>query len=217
MPRGSQARWFPDQPGEWRIELRVECVPQPPRPGTCAGFTEPLIVSTSLWLTGEVSAWGDEHDGLRARLVLATGCADFDRTPIAIQIQNRSGRTRRYNVTGTTMARIPQPFHFTLCASPLAESPGKQLVQSYAQREDIAVITGPGDLMVAHPDGTIRTLVVRPSYWHRTESRMVDEPGEHQVWFEFHFEPSVWTGGDNELWMGQLRTGRLPVIGRARR
>lgn len=212
LPRDGAARWFPDQPGEWRIELRVECVPPPPD-GRCATFAEPLVVTTAVVLTGEVSEWGDEHDGLRARLVVATGCADFDRTPFAIQLANRSGRPRRYNVTGHTIAKIPQPFHFTLFRGTGRE----KLWLEAQQRDDVAVISSGADLMAPHPVGQVRTLVVCPDYWRIGGAPIGRLPGDHRLFAVFHFEPSVWDANDTELWMGRIQTGGLTIGAPARR
>ena len=201
LPRGKQARWFPEQPGEWRIELRVDSLP-PPQPGAWPTFREPLVVKTAVVLTAEVSPWSEPHDGLQARLVLATGGADLDHTPIAAQLRNQSGRTRKYNVTGTTMAPIPQPFHFDMVVDG----------EDWKQRDGIAVITDVEELMLPHENGTIRTLVVMPDYWRRDGKSLGQlATGRHQVQLRFHFEPSVWDGADKELWMGELLTPPLPV------
>jgi hypothetical protein len=200
LPRGQQARWFPEQPGEWRIELRVDSLP-PPQPAWPT-FQEPLVVTTAIVLTAEVSPWGEAHDGMQARIVVATGGTDLDHTPIAVQLKNQSGRTRRYNVTGSTMAQIPQPFHFDLVVDG----------EGWKQREGLPVITAAEDLMLPHPDGTVRTLVVMPDYW-RADGRSLGQlpAGKHQLQLRFHFEPSIWDGTDKELWMGKLLTPQLAV------
>lgn len=204
MPRAAAQRWLPDLPGEWRIELRVECLP-PPVAGAWPTFAEPLLVQTSVWLGGEVSAWGEEHDGLCCRLVVATGCADLEHTPFAVQLQNRSGRTRAYNIAGTTMAKIPQPFHFDLLVGDGAQW------QRCRQRERVGVIITSDEGMVAHPDGTVRTLVASLGYWRFDGKPLGELPAGRQLQVEFHFEPSLWNNGDRELWMGKLRSGAVAL------
>jgi len=217
MPHGQTPRWFPDQPGEWRIELRVDSLP-PPVLGAWPTFAEPLVVKTAVVLTADVSSWGTPHDGLRARLVFATGCADVDHAPTALQIENQSGRTRKYNVTGTTIAKIPQPFHFDMhlgAFAPLSAAQPCELFLAGEQRGNVGVITAGDDLMSPHPDGTIRTLVVCADYWRfGTERKRLGDlqsGGLRDVRFEFHFEPSLWDGADTELWMGKLSTGAVRI------
>src|SRR5205814_478108 len=101
MPRAAPARWFPELPGEWRIELRVDTLP-PPQPGLWPTFAEPLRVSTAVMLTGEVSPWSEAQDGMKARLVWSTGTRAADGTPAALQLRNESDRPRKYNHVGTT-------------------------------------------------------------------------------------------------------------------
>lgn len=208
-PYHETPRWLPDQPGEWRIELRVECVPPlgdkraPANPWPT--FAEPLVVTTAIVLTGATSEWGAMHDGMQARLVLSTGCKDPGRAPMAVQLRNSSGRSRKYNVTGTTIAKIPQPFHFTLCTG------SREAPDEWVQPGGVGVITAMEDLMRVHPDNTTRTLVVCPDYWRRDGKRLGELAGEHAVFVRFHSEPSVWLANDNELWMGKIDTGNVTL------
>jgi hypothetical protein len=204
MPKDRQRRWFPEQPGEWRIDLRVEALP-PPQAGRWPVFAAPLLVQTAVVLTADVSAWGEPHDGLRARVVCASGCPDAEHAPIAIQIENRSGRGRRYNVTGTTLAKIPQPFHFEMWLGDTA----------CTQRGGLPVVTAAEDEMMLHPDGTVRTLVFDADCFRCGGERVMAHAQAQRTPVElrmrFHFEPTLWVGGDAELWMGELRTGALQL------
>jgi hypothetical protein len=210
MPHDGPRRWLLDQPGEWTLELRVESVP-PPTPGLWPTFAEPLVVATRLIATGIVSDWGPVHDGMRARLLLATGCADLDHAPLALQLQNVGDHTRRYNVIGTTMAKIPQPLHFDLFVG------SGEPLQRGQQHDGLGVLIREGDLMVAHPAGTVRTLVTCADYWRfrgidgSRGKRLGELPGEHTLAVEFHFEPTLSLDGDGERWQGKLRTGDLTV------
>jgi len=202
MPADGPRRLLLDQAGEWTIELRVESA-VPPEPGLWPTFTEPLVAAVKIIATGIVSDWGPEHDGLRARFVLATGCTDLDHAPLVLQIQNVGERQRRYNVIGMTQAKVPQPFHFDLLAGNDAE-PGQQ-------RDGLAVVIPHDALMVPHPAGTVRSLIVCADYWRFGERRLTDIPGEITLRVRFHFEAFVWVGTDTELWQGALTTGAVRV------
>ena len=203
-PFSETPRWLPNEPGEWRIELRVECVP-PAKANAWPVFTEPLVATTAVVLTGVVSEWGKEHDGMQARLVVASGCKDPGRAPFGLQLRNGSGRTRTYNIMGTTLAKVPQPLHFTFCLQR-----GDVVVEG-SQPGGINFIHSGDDLMRPHPHGTMRTLVVCPDYWRLDGKRLAEMPGKHAGFVRFHFEPTAWLGNDTELWMGSIDTGRLEL------
>ncbi|MCA8977264.1 MAG: hypothetical protein KDC98_21260 [Planctomycetes bacterium] len=199
MPSGESARLFPEVPGEWRIELSVECLPAPafaPWPT----FAEPQLASTAIVMTGEMTEWSEDHHGMRARLVWASGAVSTDTTPFALQLRNESGHDRKYNHVGTTIAKIPQPMHFTLLVDG----------EEWQQNDRVPVFIAAGDLGRPHPTGTFRTIVTRPGHWHRAGATLGTKPGRHQVQVLFHFEPSFW-GNDPTLWMGKLLTPRLAI------
>jgi hypothetical protein len=204
VPNGGPRRWLLDQIGEWTIELRIECLP-PPTPGQWPTFAEPLVVATKVIATGLVSDWGPTVDGLQARVVLATGCADLERAPLVLQLRNVSDRTRRYNVVGVTQAEIPQPFHFRLL---LGGQDGDPLV-AYEARPGLGVLIDESVLMVPHPGGTIRSLVVRADYWRNGRAPLLDLNAVRTLQMQFHFRPTAWS--DLELWQGELSTGRLQL------
>lgn len=204
MPNDGPRRWLLDQPGEWTLELRIECVP-PPTPGAWPTFAEPLVVATKVIATGIASPWGEAHDGLRARVLLATGCQDLDHAPLLLQLQNVGDRTRRYNVVGVTLAPVPQPLHFDLCVGE-----GDAATRG-EQRGDVPVLIQADDLMVPHAAGTIRTLVVRPDYWRFAGQRLGELPDASAIRMRFHFAATTWLNGDTELWQGELTTGRLQL------
>ena len=106
LGEGSAGRWFPEVPGEYRIELRIESLPAPdymPWPT----WEEHPIATSAIVMAGRMTDWGEEHDGMRARLVWSDGCADADTTPFAVQLQNVSDRARKYNVAGNDHRRDP--------------------------------------------------------------------------------------------------------------
>ena len=218
MPGDGPRRWLLDQPGEWTVELRVECG-QPPEAGLWPTFAEPLVAAVKIVATGEASPWGAAHDGLQARLLLATGCADPDRAPLALQLRNTGDRTRRYNVIGMTMATIPQPLHCQLFVSPTAAQIGNGEGDAWSgcdQRKDLRVVIPHDSLMVPHPAGTVRTIVLCPDYW-RSGGGKLGDLGERHLMAVFHFEASVWLATDTELWQGKITTGHVTLPARGGR
>lgn len=194
------ARWYPEAPGAYAVTLRVETPPTPdymPWPT----FDGPLVVKTTVPMAGHMTAWGEEHDGLQARLVWADGVADADATPFALQLRNTSGRDRRYNYVGTTIAKIPQPMHYTLVVDGV----------EWTQIDRVPVIIASEDLMWPQPTGTVRTFVQRPGYWSRDGKTLASLAGRHRVQVRFHFEPSFWNAADTSLWHGELLTPELEV------
>lgn len=208
MPTDGPRRLLLDQVGEWTIELRVESVP-PPEAGLWPVFREPLVVATKVFATGIVSDWGEPFDGMQARLVLATGCDEPDHAPLALQLRNVSDRMRRYNVVGRTAAEIPQPFHFGLSIGAASDAAAPSL------RDDLAVRIDESVLMVAHPPGTIRSLVVKTDYWRGFGLPLAAQSGSTTLSATFHFRPTAWS--DLELWQGEIATGALHVPPRDRR
>lgn len=200
LGKGSAGRWFPEVPGGYRIELRIESLPAPDYMPWPTWEDDPVATS-AIVMGGRMTDWGEEHDGMRARLVWSAGCADADTTPFAVQLQNVSDRARKYNVAGTTIAEIPQPLHCTLLVD------GAE----WQQRERIPLMIPASELFAPHPAGTIRSIVMRPEYWRSDGRELGTFPGARPVRILFHFKPSVWVGGDKELWMGKLLTPELEI------
>lgn len=207
--KDAAARWFPDQPGAWTVEFHVHSVP-PPEPGAWPAFAEPLVVATHVMLTGLRSEWGEEVDGMRARLVLATGCKGG--APFALQLRYTGAKPREYNVSGTTMAPIPQPLHFALqCRRGDREIP-------LAQRTDLAIVTGPDDLMRAHAPNSTRTIVASTDCWKVANQDWVEPapnakfalPGDRLA-VEFVSQLTAWVGDGSQYWQGKVKTGSVVI------
>lgn len=111
-----------------------------------------------------------------------------------------------------TRAKIPQPFHCTLFRGTTDE----KLYLEGQQRDDVRVMFSGDDLMLPHADGQVRTLVLCPDYWRVGGAPIGRLRGEHRLWVQFHFEPSLWDPKDTELWMGSIRTGLVIVPASAR-
>ncbi len=211
MPSEGPRRFLLDQVGEWTIEMRVESVP-PRVAGAWPTFAEPLVVATKVIATGLVSDWGKEHDGMRARLVLATGCKDVDHAPLAVQLQNVGERARAYNVVGITMAKVPQPFHWSLLVGTDGGDPAPM-----RPREPLGVVMGHDNSMIPHAPGTTRSLIVCADYWRRDGKALGELTTATTLAAEFHFEATIWDSNDRELWQGRLRTGTLHLPKRTER
>lgn len=190
LPAGER-RFVPQQAGDYRIRIQV--------PATGQG--KALMVETTLRVEAEASAWSEPVDGLRARLVAAcTSLTAATPTALALQLRNDSGRMRQYNVIGTTLAPIPQPYHFDLVVDGVTWQQDERRATSFSS-----------DWMFAEqPDGTLRSIVVLPEQWQHDGVHLTDLPGEHRLQFHFHFVPTLWTGGDS-LWQGEVTTPELKV------
>lgn len=213
MPDNGPRRLLLDEPGEWTLELKVHSVP-PPTPGSWPVFDAPLHVVTKIRATGLVSDWGPTVDGLQARLVLATGCIDLDRAPLALQLRCVSDRARHYQLVGRNDAPIPQPFHLRLYHRPPGVDGQAQPLGE--QRTDLGIEIPTQPKEVRQAPGTVRSLVVCAAYWRPATGPSVLDglPGKTRVFAEFHFLPSAWH--DLDLWQGQLTTGsvELPAVRR---
>jgi hypothetical protein len=54
-------------------------------------------------------------------------------------------------------------------------------------------------------------MIVLADYWRRGGQAPSELSGTHQIGMRFHFEPSVWKTGDEELWMGKVDTPPITV------
>ncbi|MEZ6035961.1 MAG: hypothetical protein R3F29_00680 [Planctomycetota bacterium] len=191
--RGGELGFVPEEIGEYRLQLRVRALPRVP--GDAPAFAEPLLLAIGFAVRGVVGPWSEPVDGLRARTVAArSACEAGAPLAFAVQLRNDSDRDRAFNVTGSTMAKIPQPFHFDLLLD------GRQATQ----REDLGVMTAARTLFQPMPVGTMRSLIVLADYWRLDGAAPSELHGEHTLGVRFHFEPSVWQNGDRELWMGKI-------------
>jgi len=186
--------------GEYRLTLRLRALP--PAPGQPPAFGEPLEVAIGFAVRGVVGDWSEPVDGMRARIV-ASRAEQTDGRPlaIAVQLRNDSDRARRYNVVGTTIAEIPQPFHFDLLHD------GRQC----EQRDDLGVVIRSAWSGELHAPGTIRSVIVLDDYWRVDGKPPSMLRGEHELAIRFDFKPSVWQNGDTELWMGTIDTPPIRV------
>ena len=201
MATNKAARWFPEIPGEWRVDLKVETLP-PPQKTPWPTFEEPLLISSSIIMTGEVTEWGPADKGMRARLVWSTGARTADTTPFAVQLKNEGKEALKYNYGGTTIAKIPQPMHFTLIVD------GEEWAQV---PRGVPLIVRAADGFYPHPVGAVRSIVVRAGFWHTDGKRLGEMPGSHTVEVLFHFRPSVWNMADTSIWHGKLPTPKITI------
>jgi hypothetical protein len=191
---GGNHGFVPEAVGEYRIRFTV-------RPLRAGLADTPLEVSTGFAVRGVVGAWSEPQDGIRARIVANTDHPD-EKNPLvfAVQLRNESDRPRTFNVTGVTMAKIPQPFHFDLLIDG----------QQWSQRDDLGVITPAMSTGLELAVGAERSVVAMTDFWRRDGQRPAQLSGRHALAVRFHFEASVWLDTDKALWQGKIDT---PVIG----
>jgi hypothetical protein len=202
MPEGRPQRWVPDQPGEWRVELSVDTLPDPSAgKAPWQRFREPLRVDTGMVLTGVASEWSEPVNGMSARVVIATGVADPDHAGVAVQLRNESGRLRHYNVAGQTSAPIPQPLYWVLVVDG----------QEWAERDGLMAIVPANSLMYPHADGAVRSLVGRADYWRHDGSGFAARPGPHRLQARFESHMILWDPKDTALWQGNLLTPEVAI------
>lgn len=197
---GEPQGFVAQEPGDWRLTLRLRALPHEPR-GEPA-FAEPLALSTTFSVHGVVGAWSEPVDGICARLVASRRDRDGRPLAVALQLRNDSGRSRRFNVVGATMAEIPQPLHFDLLVDG----------ERWSQDAPPALTFGAGWLFVPQPDGTRRSMVVLLEHWRSTAGLAPDRlKGRHRIAMRFHFEPTLWTGDANALWRGTIDTPPIEI------
>ncbi len=198
---GGTHGFVPQVPGAYRIRFVLRGVTAP-GDGRWPHFGEPLSLATGFHVHGVVGEWSAPVDGLRARIVANTAQPTASEPlVVAVQLRNESDRSRAYNVTGTTLAKIPQPFHFDL------QIDGVQ----WQQRARLGVITHAWSLGLPQPVESERTLVVLADYWRRDGQAPSALRGAHRVGFRFHFEATAWLASDTELWQGKIDTPPIEV------
>jgi hypothetical protein len=198
---GGNHGFVPQAPGAYRIRFVLRGVTAP-GDARWPHFGEPLSLATGFHVRGVVGEWSAPVDGLRARIVANTARPTASEPlVVAVQVRNESDRSREYNVTGTTIAKIPQPFHFDLMVD------GEQ----WQQRERLGVITHAWSLALPQPVLSERTLVVLADYWRRAGSPPSALRGAHRVGFRFHSEASAWLASDTALWQGKIDTPPIEV------
>ncbi|MFN3243792.1 MAG: hypothetical protein ACE37K_19955 [Planctomycetota bacterium] len=189
----------PQVPGAFRLQLTLRAVPT--AAGAAPAFAEPLEVSVGFAVRGVVGAWSAPVDGMRARIVANTNRPHGRPLVVAVQLRNDSDRVRGYNVTGTTLAQIPQPFHFDLLVDG----------QRWRQRDGLSVLTAAKWLKAPQPVGSIRSVVVLADYWSDGEHGVAGLAGDRDVAIRFHFEPTVWRANDRLLWRGMINTPAIAI------
>lgn len=190
--------FVPQDVGGYRLTLRLRALPRWPAKAS----SEPLELSIGFAVRGLVGEWSEPVDGMRARIVASRAHVE-EHAPLAValQLRNESGRARSYNVTGTTIAKIPQPFHFDVLLD------GRQCTQVDA----LPVMTAAVWHSHLHADRTERSIIVLDDYWHLDGAKLSSLAGEHELAIRFDFKPSVWNNADRELWMGTIDTPPIRV------
>ena len=197
-----QRGFVADEPGDLRVRFRVRTLPAVDG-ADWPQFEAPLALEAPLRIDGEVGAWSEEVDGMRARIVAARRDLHPDSpVAIALQLQNQSSIARCYNVHGTTMAKVPQPLHFDLVVDG----------ERWEQRNRLGVIIPAETSFLPHPVGSVRSLIVLPGFWRNGDVKLDGLPGRHQVAFRFDFKPSVWDWNGRSIWFGKIDTPPIELI-----
>jgi hypothetical protein len=192
---GAVVGFVPEQPGDYRVRLELRSLVAT-GDARWPAFAPPLAVERTIAVHGVVGAWSEPVDGMRARIVASTDRPAADRALlVAVQLRNDSDRPRSFNVTGTTIAKIPQPMHFDLTVDGVP----------WRQRDRLPVVTAAMSTGLALPVGAQRSVVALADYWQRDGAPpSAALTGRHRLALRFHFEASVWTSTDRELWQGRI-------------
>lgn len=193
MPHADGAMGFvPTEVGEYRLKLQLRALTT--SPGKPPAFAEPLDLAIGFAMRGIVGEWSRPVDGLSGRILASRSQAGRQPLAVAIQLRNDSKIPRKFNVTGTTMAEIPQPLHFDLTVDG----------ERWRQRDDLAVITTAQSGFLPQPVGSTRSLIVLTDYWRHPKQPATRLTGKHRLGIRFHFQPSLWNSTDKGFWMGIL-------------
>ena len=194
-PNYAAAGFVPLEPGNYRLTLTLRAVAF--EADTEPVFAEPLELCIGFAVGGVVGKWSEPVDGMRARLVASRTRRGGRPLAIALQLRNDSDRPRKFNVTGHTKAKIPQPLHFDLVVDGTA----------WRQRDDLGVITPARSGFLPQPVDTMRAVVVLDDYWRDANGKApASLRGEHELALRFHFEPVLWNSNDRQIWLGQIDT-----------
>lgn len=191
--------FVPTDIGEYRMCVTLRALATTPN-GTPA-FAEPLELAIGFAVRGLTGEWSEPVDGLRARFLSSRSAAGRKQLAIAVQLRNDSNLALKYNATGSTMAKIPQPFHFDLMID------GEQ----WQQRNGLAVIHMAESSWLPQPIGTTRSMIVLADYWHNKQQRPSKLHGKHRLGIRFHFTPLMWNTNDKSIWVGMIDTPPIEI------
>jgi len=191
--------FVPTEIGEYRLTLQLRALAT--EPGKAAAFVEPLEVAIGFAVGGIVGKWSKPFDGMSARIIASRKMTGGQPLGVAVQLRNDSERARKYNVAGTTMANIPQPFHFDVIVDG----------NKWQQRKGLGLITTARSLFVSQPVGTTRSVIVLADYWHDPKSPELQLEGKHQISIRFDYAPSAWESNDKGFWIGVLDTPPITI------
>ena len=186
--------FVPTEIGEYRLSVKLRALAT--TANGAPAFAEPLEVAIGFTVRGVVGEWSEPVKGLRARFVASRGTADDKQLAVAVQVRNDSELALKYNVTGATMAKIPQPLHFDLLVDG----------QQWQQRDGLAVIHMAHSSFLPQPAGTTRSMIVLADYWHHQNRSPSQLRGKHKLGMRFHFTPLVWNTNDKSIWHGMIDT-----------
>lgn len=197
---GGEHGFVAEVPGRYRLRVSLRSF-TPLDETRFVRFPKPLVVETAFEVSGVVGAWSAPKDGLSARIVGGTSSVGSEPWPFALQLRNDSDRPRAYNVAGTTLAKIPQPFHFDLIVDG----------ERWEQRKNLPVIFSGYSSFLPQPVGTTRSVVVLDGFWRHGSETLAALRGKHTIALRFHFEPTLWDGDPRDLWQGEVETPPITI------
>lgn len=192
--QGGKTGFVPTEVGEYRLQLQLRAIATSPEQPPA--FATPLVATIGFAVRGIIGEWSEPVDGMRARILASRKHVANKPLAVAVQLRNDSDRARSFNITGHTLAEIPQPFHFDLTVD------GVQ----WQQRDQLAVMTASSMLALPQAVGTVRSMIVLSDYWQPPHRPAPPLRGEHQIGMRFHFKPTMWNNGDTEIWIGMIDT-----------
>lgn len=195
-------RFVPNEPGDWIITAAYA-------PRFTNLMTPDFRARSQSWtfkVTAVAGDWSKEEDGLRARLLSPRGSYEQGEfVPLVMQIENRDGIARTYNVVGTGSALVPDlpaPYHFFLRR---AGEP------QWRVAENASVIFSHLESFAGHAPGDLRNVVFRLDDFSVDGNSLNAEPGDLTLESQFYFKPSLWDSNDTSIWMGRLTPGPLTL------
>jgi len=189
-------RYYPVEAGSYRLEVTVAGLS---RRHSWPEVKEPLRAALNFRVSGVVGEWGPEVEGLKLRLAVPNLAYPKGKEfPIVVQILNSAKIPRRYNFMGTTLAEIPQPYHFRFFLDDDLEAAEVKMTAKEGFIFSGRYGFGP------HRPGTLKTLVVPASWWTRSGKPLNAAAGLFKLRCRFHFEPTSVPADDPTYWMGEL-------------
>jgi len=208
-------RWepfFPAEIGQYRVEFLLHGLPAR-KEYSWPTFEGSLAAGAACRVSGVVGEWSAAVKGIQVRLACPkVSWRKGAVVPVALQIRNVAEIPRKYNFYGTTMAEIPQPYHFEFSVDDERFVGGNAPAAEFKALNRIGTIFSGDYILARHPPGTTRTVVVPLNAWSQHGVPLVESPGRHTLRARFHFQPTFWLEEDKEMWMGKIEVPPIEYV-----